>query len=314
MRSCAVFLLSLLTIEYAYSQSSPEVLGSSDAIILDIAMIDDQGMVVAALPDMIQLWDYNTKSILNTWISPNTIAIEYSNGKLAGVSKSGELKIWNVPDGKELVVAKITGAPLTCVTWLDSVYVVAGSDDGEIVKVNAITGEIVSRKKTGSALTAVKGGPNNMILTGNAKGRLTTYMSANNFELKNEVSAHSSWIRDIQFSDSSAAFVTVGDDGKYKTWNLNKPDLAAKRRGLGNWVLCTDVTSAPNSDFDVMVFGKSNGEVVIVTPMATYNKKLKSVINSIGIIRGNSVITVIVGTHGGGLQLLSAKYMKFHKA
>lgn len=307
-----IVMLSLLfgAIKFASGQTKPEVLGSPDAFIYDMKLIEEKQFLIANLGNTIQLWNYQTKSLVHSWRSSQILAIDYINNKLAGVSKSGDIVIWSIPDGKEGLQKNISDGPLTCVAWIDSVFLAVGSENGDVMKVNSITGDIVSRMSNRGAITALTKGQDNNLVTGNAIGVISVY-DARDMRLHYTTKGHKTWIRGIKFSDNGQYFLTVSDDGHYRKWKSGTEIVSIENRSLGDWILCGDFTNSPGQKFDIKAFGKRNGRVIINAGFGDYTLVLNSLINCIGIIRSELPSLVLaLGTHGEGIQLLNAKAMK----
>lgn len=291
-------------------QTKPEVLGSPDAFVVDMKLVPEKQLLIANLADNIQLWNYDTKTLINSWSTSQVIAIDYAYDKLVGVTKSGSIIVWSIPDGKETMQLLVSDSPLTCVSWIDAEYFVTGSDSGEILKISSESGKIASKVTTSEAITALAYGEENLLFAGDEKGFIKAY-DAKEMRLENTIKAHKSWIRQIKVSDSGKSFVTVSDDGRFRTWKTGKDFRSIRNESLGNWILCTDYFDLPESSVEIKAFGKRNGNIVVTTKFGNYTADLHSLINSIGIIRSEQpTILLALGTYGEGIQLLNAKTMK----
>ena len=305
-------LIHVGSLNFLYAQIASRVLGSPDVIVYDVKLVPGSNNLVANLGDNIQVWDYKTGVMITSWSSLQTGAISCFNNKVAGVTKSGNVIVWDLSDGKELLVSKIAESPLLCVAWLDGQHVVVGADNGDLVKINIDTRQQELRANNSAAITALSG-RDNVLLSGDAKGNVSIY-DAKDLKLKTTLAAHKSWIRDMTLSTTRQDFVTTSDDGTYKIWRIGHGDENMGKHSLGGWVLCTDGISSLTENVNFFAFGTSKGRVVVDVKVARYSAKLNSMINSVAIIESQlPQIVVALGTHGQGIQLLNAKDMKLDK-
>ncbi len=304
-------VLQVGSLNFLYAQLQTGVLGSPDVIVYDVMLVHGTNNLVANLGDNIQVWDYKTGVMLTSWTSLQTAAISCFDNKVAGVTKSGNVIVWDLSDGKELLVNKIAESPLICVAWIDGQHLVVGAENGDLVKINIDTRQQVLGANNLVAITALSS-RDNVLLSGDAKGNINIY-DAKDLKLKTTIAAHKSWIRDIKLSAARQEFVTTSDDGSYKVWRIGHEENIAKH-SLGGWVLCTDGISSPTENVDFFAFGTSKGGVIVDVKVARYSAKLNSMINSVAIIESQlPQIVVALGTHGQGIQLLNAKDMKLVK-
>ena len=314
MRQLAIRLamavaISLVFPECTLGQAKTETLGSPDAIIYDMKLIQEKNQVIANLGDKIEVWDYQSKKLINSWRTSRIISIDYFGDWLAGASKTGNIVIWNLQTGAEVLTRNISASPLISIVWIDSDFIVVGGENGDIMKVNRISGEIDTTVKTSSAVTTMSREGDDSLITGNEKGVLSIYRSKD-LKLQGAEQAHKSWIRDIKFSDSSQYFITTSDDGYYGTWKTGKELGKVDKNFKGNWITCADFINRPGSKSNMITLGKSNGEILVLTRLGNYHSKMGSPINCIAILRSKLPSFVfLVGTHGTGMQLLRAKEM-----
>jgi WD40 repeat protein len=294
------------------AQPDHVVFGSSNAVIYDMALLNNEETVIVSTTDEIQLWDIATKTLSNKWNASHIVALDYSNSnnKLAGVSKTGSIFIWSVPDGKQSGEVKLAELLLTSVIWIDSVFLVVGSDGGDLVKVNSISGEIVSRIKNANTITAIAAGYGNAVIVGDSKGTLSTY-DATEMKLKSSIKGHKSWVREIRMSANSQYYISISDDGYCKMWKSGTQIRVIRKTSPLNWLLCADYSEISENVLDVAVFGQRNGKITITTQFAEYTMGLNSIPNCIRVMKTKLPnLVVLAGTHGGGLQLLNAVSMK----
>ena len=311
--SIVFVLLQLAPFQALNAQVASGPLGSPVAIVYDIKLIRDTDNLVASLGDNVQVWNYKTRALVTSWSASQIISISCLDNKVAGVSKSGYLFVWNASDGKELLHTRMSDSPLLRLVWLDNDHIVVGAENGELIKINVTTGQPVGRVTNAAAVTALAGN-DDILISGDENGNISVY-STEDLKHVGSMSGHKTWIRDIALSTNSEGFVTTSDDGAYKTWKIGSTISNSNKHLLGNWVLCTDVAPSPNGDFDFFAFGKSNGDVIVDVKVATYTTKLDAMINSIAIIESElPQIAVALATHGQGIQLLNAKSMKLRKA
>ncbi len=295
----------------AHCQDAPVILGPPDAIVYDVELIPEKNYLIATHGTLIQIWNHESKELVDSWATDGIIALDFNGHQLAGVSKSGTLVIWDVNNGTQLHQLKICDAPLVCVLWIDSVFVVVGSDSGLVVKINSVTGEAVSNTVHPEAVTALASQGSDILIVGDAKGVMAIY-EPKQMKLLNTIEAHTSWIREIKFAENDSVFITVSDDGYYKTWKSGGENITLKNKSkLGNWILCTDFLRSEDAQYDLIAAGKRNGEITVLTRFASYRWQTDTIVNSIDIIRtGLPTIVVAIATHGKGLQLISAKSMQ----
>jgi len=301
--------IQLACIETAYSQS--EILGSPNAIVYGIKIIPEKKLIVANLGDSIQLWNYKTKSLINSWAASKIVAIDYNKNELVGVSKSGDVILWDISTGKKIFQQAVAASPIICVAWIDSVSIAVGTDNGELLKVNRLSGEVTARIKNSTAITAiVLGHDRNTLITGDAKGMLSIY-NVKDLQLQVSTKAHKGWIREIVTSDYNESFITSSDDGYYKKWKAGEQiNLELKHHSMG-WILCSDFFDDRDGRSDLIAFGKMNGKLIVRMDVGFYSMHMNSIINSVCLIQETlPSITLAVGTHGSGLQLVSGKGMK----
>ena len=289
-----------------YAQSNTAILGNPGAVVLDLKVNEARQWLVANLGHEIQVWNYESKSLLKSWSVPKIIAIDVVQDKVAGVSKSGDVVTWDIPTGNKLLEQNVSSSPLISVTWIDDTYLVAGSEDGTLVKMNGSTGEVVSKITHGSAVTAIACTENKMLITGDEQGMLTMY-DVNALALKNSVKGHKSWIRSIKLSKNND-FITTSDDGYYAEWTQQL--IRVDKNKLHHWVLCSDYSRYENHP--MVVVGKSNGEIEVILLFGRYSINLDAMVNSVSIIESKQPhILVAVATYGKGIQVLDGKDMKF---
>jgi WD40 repeat protein len=304
-------ILALFFTSLAADCQDAVILGQANAIVYDIEFIPEKKYLIATLGNHIQVWNHESKVLEKSWATSEIIALDFNGNQLAGVSRSGTLVIWDLNKGSELRQLKISDAPLVCVVWIDSVFVVVGSDAGELVKINSVTGETVSQAIHPQTITALAIQGGDVLIVGDAKGTIGIY-EPKQMKLLNTIVAHQSWIREIKYSDNDSNFITVSDDGYYKRWKSTKGTVSLERKKkLGSWILCADLSSSKDAIYDVVAVGKRNGEVSVATRFATYTKKTNTIVNSIDIIKSElPTIVIVIGTHGTGIQLISAKSMQ----
>ncbi len=151
---------------------------------------------------------------------------------------------------------------------------------------------------------------NNRLIIGNNKGDLEVY-DVHDLSLTQHIHAHDTWIREIRMDESTAHFTTVSDDKKLKTWKselVNRSTLNT----YGSWLTCVDYIAFENNY--ITATGKLNGSIHITHKYGTYHTKSNASINKIALLKEElPSITIVVATHGGGIQLWSAREMKISR-
>lgn len=293
-------------ITQSHSQSNAEVIGNPTAVVLDLRVDEDRGFIIAATREELQVWNYESKTLLKSWPASGILAIDVKNSTIAGVSKTGKLYIWDVETGREMHQQQVSPSALLCVTWIDSARVAIGGDDGSIYKANVLTGQLTNHVKTDASITAIASGVGNVII-GNSKGELEIYHTFD-FVQTRSLRAHKSWIRDVQVIDSTGSFVTVADDGRYKRWSPSMVNVSQAR--FNDWLTCVDFAGPRSSS--VMAIGEVNGSVVVQTKFGEYRAKTNATVNQIVLLKKPlPKIKIIVATHGRGIQVWDGTKMKF---
>lgn len=305
---------ALLLLLYAIQVSAqPAVarLGSSDAIVLDINVDENKKQVIASTENQVQVWNYASSTLLNSWDVRSILAIDVHNNLLVGVSRSGSLHVWDLESGTALHSHNICSAALLCVAWLDHMSVAVGSEDGALYKINFQTGEIVNIIKNNSPITALSCGFNSALLVGDSKGEIKIY-DASDFTLTKSIKAHASWIREIHINDSSNHFVTASDDKRLKRWHYTNLVEISKFREK-SWVLSCDYFPPGPKDPAISAVGTLSGDIRIITAYGTYNAKSNASINKIVLLKHElPLLRVITGTHGRGIEIRDASSMKMN--
>ena len=299
-------LFFLSTLIDGVGQSPFQLMGQSDAVVLDMRIDKKEKYLVALTDKDIQLWDLSTNMLEHSWPAESVHSIDLHDELLAGVSTGGQLIVWDIENGDKKTYAVAT-SPLTCVQWVDSLSVVVGSEDGTIYKVISTSGEIVARAHTLGYVTALSGGVSHTVLAGSDKGELE-FFDASTLRRTNSIKAHKTWIREIQAVDSNRYFISISDDNKMKRW---RPEGAAVIESTfpGSWSISADHFSDTQNPLTAV--GKLNGNIIVRTAFGTYSSKAQAIINKIFLIRRElPLIRVIVATHGAGLQIWDGNDMK----
>jgi WD40 repeat protein len=288
----------------------PVIFGSQDGVILDMEVIEEKSLVIANLANKIEVWNYQSKTLVRSWSCSQIISIDRYNGRLAGVSKSGNLVVWDIAAGQELLQVNISSDPLISVTWIGTEFLATGSDKGEILKINSTSGEVVSRIGTRHAITAIESLNDSLLISGNDKGEISAY-HAKDLQFWKSSQGHKNWIREIKANESGTFFLSSSDDGSYRVWHVGKTLEPIVTNHPGNWLLCADFSGFAFNDKGIKAIGKRNGEILVYTAFGRYRAKLHSLINCITILTNKlPVISVLVGTHGEGIHLLKGTDMK----
>lgn len=307
-RLCLIFFFSL-SLSNTFGQLQFELLGNSDAIVLDMRIDESKKYLIALTDSDIQQWDFVSNTLLRSWPAESIRSIDLNNHFLAGISKTGQLFIWDTERQTEMRYT-VAATSLSCLAWIDSEWILIGSDDGNIYKVSSKTGEIRARASLGEPVTAVSKGFGNSALVGSAKGELGIY-DVTDLGRKYWIKAHKTWIREIHLVDSTDFFVTISDDNYLKRWRSS--DLSnTELRFPGSWSITSDYFLGKQKSNSVTVVGKLNGKIIVNTGFASYSSKANAIVNKISIVRSELPnIKIIVATHGGGIQIWSGNKMKF---
>jgi WD40 repeat protein len=285
-------------------------LGNSDAIVLDMKLAQGKQLLIANLGESIEVWNYQSKTFVRRWKAPKIVAMDYRNGKVVGASVTGSVAVWDLETGAVVLEKNVAGAPLIAVAWLDDGYFAVSGENKSILKIDAVTGEVVSKAAHTSFVTALALGSGNMLIAGDDRGTIMVY-DAGSMTMKNSVKGHSRFVRQIVASDSTQIFFTAADDGKFRRWDA-KLVKTTFTKYYGNWLLAADFADYTSQSQSTMTaIGKRNGELAVYVALGTYRADLKVMINDVEIIRGTLPdIIVAVATHGNGIQLWEAKEMK----
>ncbi len=302
-----IFLLSMGVIQ-GFSQSKMDYLGNPSAIVLAMEIDEGRKYIMSANATEIQIWNYESKSLVRSWPSPAIPAIDFNDNLLAGVSRLGELFIWDIDTGDQRLYT-ISSTPLSCLTWIDSLWIVAASDDGMLYKINSETGEINASAKSDQSISALSVGLTNSFLAGNSVGELELY-DATSLKLKKSIKAHKSWIREIHSIESGKYFLTASDDRALKKWNT--PDLSElKTLHSEGWITSVDYFVDETNGGVIRATGTGSGKISVSTNFANYHANTHAIVNRIVLLKNIiPVIQVIVATHGGGIQIWSGSKMK----
>lgn len=93
------FLILLFTTLSAKCQDAPIILGQPDAVVYDIEFIPEKKYLIATLGNVVQIWNHESKAQVNSWATADIIALDFNGNQLAGVSRSGNLVIWDINNG-----------------------------------------------------------------------------------------------------------------------------------------------------------------------------------------------------------------------
>src|SRR5271154_3119602 len=96
-RNIALFLWVFLNVPVSlHSQPGIFSLGDKNAVVYDMTMISQTGTLAASMGNRIEVWDYRSMTLLNTWPVNKVAAIDYQYEMLAGGSELGTLLLWNI--------------------------------------------------------------------------------------------------------------------------------------------------------------------------------------------------------------------------
>lgn len=287
-------------------------LGNPKAIVLDIKLDQDRNLVIANLGGSIEVWNYETKEFVKRWQVSGIVAIDYKDGRLAGVSASGSVVVWDIERAAAIVEQPLVNAPLIAVAWLGENHVVVAGEAGAVLKVDATSGEVVSKAihKTHTTALAVV---NDQLMTGDEKGIISFY-DGDSMNLLASVRSHRKMIRKIVPLDSAQSFYTASDDGIVRKWDVTDRKVVWSRR-IGGWLTAADVVDfrrSPNQG--LIVVGRKSGELRVMSGVTSYTRNVNAMVNAVEFIRAPLPnLVVAVGTHGAGIQLWQAIEMKLHK-
>jgi WD40 repeat protein len=306
MSAIRVSFIFLFCLTKVYAQQKSESIGSPDVIVLDLEIDEAKDYLAASTITEVQLWNYKSKTLVRTWAAKSIHAIELNQNFLAGISKSGELFIWDIESGKERTHV-IGSSPLLSLAWIDSIHVAIGDAEGVLYKINSVTGEIDNRAKLNASITALSRCSNNTLLIGKQKHGLEIYDALALKPMKS-VEWNKGSISIIHFTDSAKYFVTVSDEKKLTKWRVS--DLwESIDKYLGTWITSVDYNNSKMNS--IVATGKLNGDIIVKMGFGKYTAKTNAIVNKIVILENElPSIKLVVATHGGGIQMWDAKKMK----
>ncbi len=307
VRSPYISLIFLLCIVNGFAQGNYELIGSPDVIVLDLEIDEDKNYLVASTRSEIQLWNYKSKTLIRSWASPLIHSIALYNGSLAGISKRGELFVWDIESGRELKYI-ISSSPLLSLAWIDSTRIVIGDEDGMLYKVNSMTGEIENKAKLTAPVTALSRYTNNSLLVGKGKRGIEVYDASALKPVKSIGSGKGS-ISIIQVGDSAQYFMTVSDENKVTKWRVSNLFESVDKHS-GTWITSLDFIDSRK--YSIITLGKLNGEIIINIGVSNYSANANGIVNKVILFRKElPSLKVVVATHGAGIQMWDADLMKF---
>jgi WD40 repeat protein len=296
-----------------YAQPHATILGDKHGVVYDLTTAVDRGLLAASLGNRIEVWDYKNEKLLKSWEVVKISAIDLRGESLAGVSTDGNVSVWNIASGNVITGLKISNSPLTCIHWVDSASVVAGNDAGEIIKFNIRSNAIEFKVNTDKPVTAIAIQPiTKIIITGDNAGMISLWNSGSGALIAHD-QTHKDWVRSIKPVPNTQNIVSAADDGYAFVWRIDKGTKITfvSKTEVGSWALSVDVSQDPESDRLILATGLQNGKLKINFKRGTYVYKARVMINSIAIIQDElPKIRVIAGTHGKGIQVISASLMK----
>jgi hypothetical protein len=305
--SKVVLWIAILIPFSGWTQSGIEQIGSPTAIVQDIK-IDEMSNTLAALtPAGIELWNYESKTLIKSWPVPSIQCIDYNQGRIAGVSNTGKLFIWDVESGKEEQYV-ITPNSLQSVAWIDNQVLLIVSAAGTIYKVSGRTGDIEHSVTSTGAITAIAKSHDTTILIGNSKGELTIF--GNNLEPLKTITAHKGSILEIRAIHNTDQFITTSNDHQLKHWKL--PGLQEDKISIaGSWLTTADYVLGEKGS-SLIATGNLNGKILVSIGFGKYSGKSNSIVNCLYILKNElPKIKIIAATHGGGIQIITGNAMKF---
>jgi len=165
------------------------------------------------------------------------IAYSKDSTRLASAGRDRTVRVWSVPDGKELLVLRGHEADVNAVEFsYDGSFVASASEGGDVRLWDARTGELLDTLDYpgGPAWTVRMSRDDRYVVFGGESGRVVVWDRRKRRVAASWI-AHEGTLGDLEISPDGRRLVTIGEDSLVKLWRFPKGRLEAVLRGHTGW-------------------------------------------------------------------------------
>jgi WD40 repeat protein len=199
-----------------------------------------------ASPGDVKIWDAKTGRLLHTLLDSsgkiNSVALAADSKKLASASGvypgvpnrkvvPGEVRVWDVTSGKELLRLKGHMDLVECVAFLpDGETVASGDFDGAVKLWNAQTGaEVKTLRVNRTGVNAIAVSPDGGTLAigvgGHRGGGEVQLWDLAKYEKRAALQGHTAGVRTLSFAPDGKTLISGAFDKTVRVWNVANAEL-----------------------------------------------------------------------------------------
>lgn len=307
MNRSLIFIILILPIPI----SAQTVLGDPNSIVNSMDIQSQNRLLVAILNHQkVELWNYENQKLLKSWQldSPgHTVAI--ANNTIVVTKSNGVVDVYDAITFEKTNSQKLTeGIPLLDLKIVsDSIFILADLS-GNVYKSDIKKGQLVFHKlfTDREPITHFDFIANrNAIITFHASRKVFLTSLDGTFLDEEQISKYNSLA--VKSSADGSKIYASFKNGKIVAYSVNPSNFLSEISTLrtSQWPVSLDCES------NLIAVGTTRGDILVYTNTGTYKTRLNVIANIIQILPDQLPnINLAIGTHGGGIRIISALNMK----
>lgn len=309
MNKALIFIILLLPLPI----SAQTVLGDPNAIVYSMDIQLENKLLVAILDqEKVELWNYENQKLLKSWqLDSRSNAVAIANNTIVVAKSNGVVDMYDALTFEKITSQKLTeNIPLLDLkTVLGNIFILTDVN-GSVYKSDSANGEVVFHKLFTAHEPIIKFdfiADRNAVITFHASGKVFL-SSLNGTPLSEEQISERNCLAVESSADGSKIYASF-KSGRIRIYSINPSNFLTEINSLktAQWPVSLD------SESDLITVGTTSGRIYIYTRTLTYKTQLNVIVNVIRIFPDQlPKIILAVGTHGGGIRIVSASDMKIH--
>jgi hypothetical protein len=309
MNKVLIFIILVLPIPI-YAQM---VLGDPNAIVYSMDIQTQNKLLVAILnQEKVELWNYENKTLLKNWqLDSRGNAVAIANNIIVVAKSNGAVDMYDALTFEKIKSQKLTeGIPLIDLKIVSRSIFVLIDLNGNVYKSDYSNGQVVFHKlfTAREPITQFDFITNrNAIITFHASGKIYLTSLEGVFLSEQEISENNCLA--VKSSADGSKIYASFKNGKIRAYSTNPSNFLIEISSfdISQWPVSLDYESG------LIAVGTTGGSINIYTSVGTYKTKIDAIVNFIQILPENlPKITLAIGTHGGGIRIISALDMKLN--